>query len=243
MDSDDDHDPWLANFRALLARDEAGEPKVATSLDGQDVVDDSSDLRDLLAHADAGDAEALDSEDAPDATDLELADLLALADADEPEAVVSGDPIDANQATLADLVARAETGDAEATIALRAFLVSHPEIWQRCSDLGSQLFEIWIGRIAQGNALQRESLRLKVEQLKVEHGGPNPTPLERLLVERVLVSWLQVEQISGLAAQLDGLQQQTAWFLLKRQNQAERQFRNAIETLAMVRKMAPALGP
>jgi hypothetical protein len=36
----------------------------------------------------------------------------------------------------------------------------------------------------------------KVQAMKTEFGGSNPTPLERLLVDRIVVCWLPLQQVS-----------------------------------------------
>ena len=55
----------------------------------------------------------------------------------------------------------------------------------------------------------REALPSKLELLRDELTGKNPTPIERLLVERVLACWLQVQVADIRDAQGEELVHQT----------------------------------
>src|SRR5205085_2151017 len=79
----------------------------------------------------------------------------------------------------------------------------------------------------------------KLELLRAELAGPNPTPLERLLVERVVACWLQVQDADVRYAQ--AMKQATmAWseFHQRRMDRAHRRYLSALKTLAQVRKLA-----
>jgi hypothetical protein len=59
----------------------------------------------------------------------------------------------------------------------------------------------------------------------------NPTPLERLLVDRIVVCWLQLDRLPAKMGSL----------ILRRQTHAHRQFLTAVQTLAIVRPLQPGL--
>jgi len=67
------------------------------------------------------------------------------------------------------------------------------------------------------------------------------TPLERLLVDRIVVCWLQLQQADNLASQIDALPAKMANLILRRQRHAHRQFLTAVQTLAIVRRLRPTL--
>ncbi|HEX4143081.1 MAG TPA: hypothetical protein VHY91_05995 [Pirellulales bacterium] len=144
-------------------------------------------------------------------------------------------------ADLQALVAQARAGDAEVLPALRQMLESHPEIWQQCADLGGNVLRRWIERLSQGDPLAEEALLLKVEAMKIEFGGTAPTPLESLLIDRIVVCWLQLQQADGLASQMDTCPPKMATLILRRQKHAHRQFMTAIQTLAIVRRLQPGV--
>ena len=110
---------------------------------------------------------------------------------------------------LARLVARAERGDLAVLPALREALAANPNLWQTYGDLALQAEGALVRLAAGSNLLLAESLRFKLRALKAELGGASPSPLERLLVERVSASWLQTAYFDGLlaqAAEVGGLQ-------------------------------------
>jgi len=150
-------------------------------------------------------------------------------------------PADQPIADLQALVAQARAGDVEVLPALRHMLASRPEIWQQCADLGGNVLRRWIERLSLEDPLAEESLLLKVQAMKIEVGGTAPTPLEGLLVDRIVVCWLQLQQADGLASQMDGLLPKTAALILRHQKHAHRQFLTAVHTLAIVRRLQPGV--
>jgi hypothetical protein len=70
----------------------------------------------------------------------------------------------------------------------------------------------------------------------------SPSALERLLAERVVATWLQVQVIEGLHAV--GMKGETPIqddHRQKRLDQAHRRHLSAIRTLAQIRKLGPAV--
>jgi hypothetical protein len=76
-------------------------------------------------------------------------------------------------------------------------------------------------------------------QLRAELAGPNPSPLERLLVERIAICWLQSYHADQRHASA------TSWTTslnyAQEAERAQRRLESAIRTLATVRRLA--LGP
>src|SRR5262245_21105525 len=125
---------------------------------------------------------------------------------------------------LHHLVQRAEKGDESAIPELRAALDVNPWVWERYGDLGQQAMAAWLQLICGPNLLLRESVERKVGELKGKLSGPEPSPLERLLVARVAACWLQVHYADGTYAQATGPQVTPAarQELMKRQESAQR---------------------
>ena len=138
---------------------------------------------------------------------------------------------------LQTLVKRAEQGDESSLPTLRAALDANPWIWERYGDLARQSQAAWLQLIAGPNLLLRESVERKAEQLRAELAGPEPSPLEKLLVERVIACWLQVQYADAAYAQQASPSPGQHSAMLKRQAGAQQRYLFAIKTLATVRKL------
>ena len=139
---------------------------------------------------------------------------------------------------LQQLVRRAEGGDETALPELRVALDANPWCWQRYGDLAQQSMAAWLQLIAGPNLLLQESTRRKAEQLRAELAGPKPSPVERLLVERIVSCWLQTNYADSAYAQLSkGTNPAQHTAALQRQNSAQQRYLQAVKALATVRKL------
>ena len=82
-----------------------------------------------------------------------------------------------------------------------------------------------------------ESLQRKLAAMKKELGGESPSPLERLLIERVTATWAQVSYYDALVAQAKGPSEARAKMLQRQQEAAHRRHLAALKTLATVQKL------
>jgi hypothetical protein len=145
---------------------------------------------------------------------------------------------------LQRLVERAEQGDETVLGELRAALDVNPWVWERYGDLAQQSQGAWLQLVAGRNLLLLESARRKAEQLRAELAGPAPSPLERLLIERIVATWLQVHYSDASYAQLKGTNPAQHAAALQRQNSAQQRYLQAVKALATVRKLLrPGLSP
>ena len=140
------------------------------------------------------------------------------------------------------LLTRAAQGDREALPELRAVLDRRPELWRTLGDLAAHVELAWVAEIAGANPALAEVLARKVAALKRELGGPSPSPLERLLVDRVAACWLQVHHADLAAARMHDETTEGQERMRKRQAAAERRHAGAIEALARVRRLLPSDG-
>jgi hypothetical protein len=118
-------------------------------------------------------------------------------------------------------------------------LDQHPEIWRHIGDLAVQVEIAWVDLICGKDDGMKECVLRKVRELKAELGGPSPSPLERLLAERVTACWLQLHQADAAAAQAKGQSLKHAEFALKRQDRAHQRYVTAIGALATFKKLMP----
>jgi hypothetical protein len=105
-------------------------------------------------------------------------------------------------------------------------------------DLAHRAQKMLIGRFSGKNLLLKESLTHKLDQLRAELAGPNPTPLERLLVERVVTCWLQIHHLELLYADRDNITLTLGIYFQRCITAAQKRYLAAIKTLAVVRKLA-----
>jgi hypothetical protein len=147
---------------------------------------------------------------------------------------------------VTQLVRRAREGDQTVLSELRRLLDQNPRLWKCHGDLAQQAEEAWL-RLAAGHDLfLHESLIRKLRDLREELAGPDPSPLEKLLVGRIVACWLQVYYADAVYAQTKDPTVPPARLrvLQSRQESSERRFQAAIKQLAVVKKLLrPALSP
>jgi hypothetical protein len=93
----------------------------------------------------------------------------------------------------------AEGGDEEAKRELKeALLESSPAVITRASDVGRMAAHLLIDTAAAKDPLIKGALSARMDLLRAEIAGENPTPLESLLTERVVACWLWVEVFEAI---------------------------------------------
>lgn len=118
---------------------------------------------------------------------------------------------------------------------LREQLRDNPQVWREVADLARAAEN----RILSNNALRRECLALRLEEMRDLLGWTTAREIERLLIEQVCLSWLRLnlleavhhEETSGLYP-LDAALQ---WD--KRLREAQKRYLRAIEALARTRAL------
>jgi hypothetical protein len=140
------------------------------------------------------------------------------------------------------VLARAGGGDQAALPRLRA-LLDATGLWQRLGDLAAHAELSWIGHVSGTDLAMREMLARKLGALKSELGGPAPSPLERLMIDRIAINWLMAAHADLEAATKDD-DPRRANLAMKRQTQAMQRYATGIKALATVRRLLPpALTP
>lgn len=118
---------------------------------------------------------------------------------------------------------------------LREVLDAQPELWQHYGDLAGAVERSWVSLLAGKDLLITESIARQLEALRQELGGTNR--LEKLIVERIVSAWLQVQHAEQLLALADGESVKVRQFMLKSGESAERRFQAACRNLAIVRRL------
>jgi hypothetical protein len=147
-----------------------------------------------------------------------------------------------NTPELCELVARAQQGDLAVVPQIKQFLDDHPQVWSELGDLAAHAQEALVRLVAGDNLLVQECLRRELAARKAELAGPYPSPLEKLLVERLVLCWLQANKADLDAAAHDQGTSPHGPHAQRRQDAAHKRFLAAAKQLALVRKLlAPAL--
>lgn len=142
---------------------------------------------------------------------------------------------------LQAILARANSGDQTVLPELKRVLDEHPSIWRDCYRLVSMTEQAWLDKIAGKNLLLSQSVRRHVEQLKLDLAGPSPSPLEKLLAERIAACWLGVHYAEFAEAAGDAGGGKEAQMRLKRLDAANKRFLAATKALAVSRRLTAGL--
>jgi hypothetical protein len=145
---------------------------------------------------------------------------------------------------LDELVIRAKKGDKKAVPEIREILKGSPELAWRTMNFARFAEWHFINRMFKDeNLASREVLERQLAAMREEIAGANPSPLERLLAERIVLTWLQIQLFEGIYAanMLEGTTTAQGNYCQKRLDQTYRRHLSAIRTLAQIRKLGPAV--
>jgi hypothetical protein len=150
-------------------------------------------------------------------------------------------------AELKPLLERAHAGDPATVPELRAALQRFPQLATQVYHLAGQVEAGFLGLVAGTNLMAQEAVRAQLAARKEELGLAQATPLEKLLIERLVLCWLQTMEADLHVA--DKLRKGDYTFealacAQKRQQQAHQRLLSSAKTLAVVRKLLrPAPSP
>ena len=135
------------------------------------------------------------------------------------------------------ILQKAEQGDTTVLPALCAFMERIPGLWAERGDLAKATQKALIKQMAGQNLLVQETFARKCATLTQELAGPTPSPLERLLVERIVLCWLHLHYAEYSLTQITEATIQEAEFYQVRISKAQARYLAAIRTLAQVRRL------
>ncbi len=140
---------------------------------------------------------------------------------------------------LRTLLTRAQAGDRAVLPVVRRMLDDPANVRLLGGDLAEHATNSFVTAMNGTDLGFAEAVRRRLELLRAELLGDSPTPLERVLVERVAACWLQVQDADIRAAQGQaGASFKQAEFLQRRMDAANKRFLAAVRTLALVRRLA-----
>lgn len=126
----------------------------------------------------------------------------------------------------------------EAINDLRNLLSKHPELWKVGGDMAALAVDKVIRDIESQRSV-RESIKAGFEAIQKDLGGMQATPLEKLLIENVVVCWLrmytaELQFSNGMRGSVT-LSQGMYWE--RRLSMTQDRYLKAVEALARVRRL------
>jgi hypothetical protein len=142
---------------------------------------------------------------------------------------------------LKDLLRRAAEGDASTLPVVREYL-KRPGTLDAYSDMGRIAQQTLVKLFTGEHLVNREAMLARLEQLREELAGPTPTPLERLLAERIVACQLHLDYLElnySLQVEKGDVTDMKTYLLYEGcLNRAHHRTLAAVRTLALVRRLA-----
>lgn len=135
------------------------------------------------------------------------------------------------------LLRRAVAGDPAVLPDLRAVL-RQPEVVETLGNLAHRVEVALVDRVAGRDLALREALTLKLAAMRTELAGPDASPLERQLVERIVLAWLALHEAEYQVANARPLSTREADYWQRRIDGFNRRYLSAVKMLATVRRLA-----
>jgi hypothetical protein len=130
--------------------------------------------------------------------------------------------------------------------ALRRFFDEDPELWQATGNLARRTLEHLCRTYYHRSVYVQECVLRRVEEMRKDMGYADASPLEGLLIEQILVCYVNVYvlEMNSAGKLCESHSTETGLYWDRRLTGAQRRFRCACETLARIRKLSqnsPAL--
>lgn len=153
--------------------------------------------------------------------------------------VIKPDPLPRGRvAQLKSLTDRITRGEREARGELRALLKEDWEIWNAAADLEGLTEKVLLGLVtSERNPLGIELFGEQVDALRRELLGVEPTPLEKLMVGRLVLSWLFAAMTDHMLACALEQNKTAADYWARVAATADRRVQSAVKTLALVKRL------
>ena len=139
---------------------------------------------------------------------------------------------------LNSLLRRCDKGDEESLRSLRQLLATHAELG-KAFELAQMVEEDWLNRMfGEKGFTARAFADAEMDRMRRDIGRADANGLERLLIERIIVCWLQLHYLESNCARDmgDRTWAAEAW-CQKRLDRAHKRYLSAIKTLAQVRRL------
>ncbi len=144
-----------------------------------------------------------------------------------------------NREIIHTLINQANAGEDSVMPKIRELLRHAPHLIPLMGgDLSQRAEQLIVDRLSGDRLAMKQSLSENLQRLRDELSGPNSTPLERLLVERVVTCWLHVQFADLQLVQRGEVSVTVGDYLQRQQDRAHRRFLAAVKSLTTVRRLA-----
>ena len=136
----------------------------------------------------------------------------------------------------------ANGGNAKAQQTILACVKNSPSICAEFGDAAKHVEMALIDSISGGEILTSAAITLQAEKMKKELAGPAPSALMEMAAQRVVATWLALQnsEMHFLQSQKNV---QSARYWLRRLEVADKLYRAAIGSLVLIRDLLPAAAP
>ena len=143
---------------------------------------------------------------------------------------------------LKGCVKQAHDGDAEALSKVREILEEAPLLARVFVDIANIAERSLVKRFSGDDPLVQEAIPPQLKAKREELVGPEPSPLEQLLAERIIACWLQLQYAEAVYAQnLGEINMRQSDYHQRRLDRLHNRYLSSIKTLAQIRKLGPAV--
>ena len=146
---------------------------------------------------------------------------------------------------MRELARAAGEGEESAWPRVQRMLIDRPEIVDHFGDIGKVAADLWMSLYAGTNILMREVTRRNMLAWKESIAGPSPSPMETLLIDEVMVCWMQTHYFEMMHAQaLEYRDSRSARDEAHRRQEASRQsLAESLNQLAELRRLLGLVEP
>ena len=136
-----------------------------------------------------------------------------------------------------DAIARADQGDRSALAQVHAAFDKDPGAVQELGDLGRIALASMVDLSAGEHVLVREAQMRVLTQMEKDIAGQNPTPLERLLAQEIVLCRQHLSLAEERFAEITSCSFAEGEYHQRWLNHAQRRYLAAVKTLAQVRRL------
>ena len=140
-------------------------------------------------------------------------------------------------AEIGAVVRRAEKGDKAALAEVRGWLANPGLADALSGDPAREALRLLVDKYT-ASPVVREAVTHKLDEMRRELLGPSPSPLERLLVERVVLTWLYLHRAEAGYAGLSDVTMRQGEYHQRVLTAAQKRYLAAVKGLSEVRRLA-----
>ena len=141
-----------------------------------------------------------------------------------------------------EILKRAESGDKSVLPQVREMLRSFPDMAREVGNLTTLACKELRRRFVGDSLVIGQALRHQEEAVLEQVAGPNPTALEKLLADQIVLCWQHVRYLEIKYAQTKSYSFREGEYHERCIDKAQKRYLQAIKTMAQIRKLGvPAL--